>query len=74
MNYVILASSPMLLNEAFYRKLWTFSTIWLKKNEEGTVLPLIMVCGRHHAPIVALDGIDFLLFSCSTGIATHECP
>jgi len=62
MNYVILASSPLLLNDVFYRKIWMFSATQLKENEEATISPLTTIRGRYHGPTVVLVGTDFLLF------------
>jgi len=45
-----------------------------KKNEEATISPFTTVCGRPHDLTMVLAEIDFLLFSCSTGIAVHGCP
>jgi len=71
MNYAILASCPLLLNDAFYRKIWMFSATQPKENEEATISPLAMVHGRHHGPTVVSAGADFLLFPCFRGIAAY---
>jgi len=50
-----------------------FSATQSKENEEATATQLTTVRGRHHDPTVVLVGIDFLLLSCFTGVALHEC-
>jgi len=55
-----------------YREAWIFSATQSKEDEEATVTQLTMVRGRYHGPIVVLVETDFLLLSCTTGIALHR--
>jgi len=45
-----------------------------KENKEVIVSQLTTIHGRHHGPTMVLAGVDFLLLSCSTGVASHGCP
>ena len=58
MNYAIVASSPLLLNDTFYRKIWMFSVTQPKENEEATVSLFTTVHGRHHGLTVIFTGTE----------------
>ena len=58
----------------FYSKVWIISAIQPKEDEKAAVSHLITVRGKYHGPTMVLVGTDFLLFSYSTGIASHRCP
>ena len=66
--------SPLLLNDAFYRRIWMLLATHPKENEMATFSPLTMARARHHGPTVVLAGIGFLLFPCSMGVTSHGGP
>ena len=62
------------LMKPFYRRARMFSATQLKEDEEATVSLLTTDHGRHYGPTVVWTETDFLLFSYSSGVVSHEYP